>query len=108
MDSEFELLIEALQIMEGRIKATEVSQQLMAAHLADAHPDIAENIASTMNNVSQSEHVDAAPEVRDFLVLMAKHLNGDHDAGIRGLLNSAPEKEPIPWLKGVIDGGKKS
>ena len=108
MDNEFELLIGAIMRMEGRIRATEVSQQLMAAHLADLEPEIAKNMADTMGSISESDQIETEPKVRDFLALMAKHLRGDHEAELLGLLKPAPEQEPIPWLRGVIDGGKNS
>jgi len=108
MNEEFELLIEALRVIDGRIRATEVSQQLMAAHLADSQPEVAENIAKTMESIACSEQIETAPEVRDYLLVMAKHLSGNQDADIQGLLKAVPAKEPIPWLKGVIDGGKNA
>ncbi|RJP76472.1 MAG: hypothetical protein C4522_17955 [Desulfobacteraceae bacterium] len=106
---EFEgLLVEALQILEHRITAIEVTQQITFMMLHSQNNEDANRIANTFKNIAKSDKLETNERCREYLIHLAKHLNGDRDVPIMGLnkLSDPPDPlNPIPWLRGIIEGG---
>ncbi|EHR4996434.1 hypothetical protein KUH06_004569 [Vibrio parahaemolyticus] len=106
-----EKIVEALLIIDGRISAIELAQQLFAMHLGEVSADTSEGIVNTFNNISGTDKLDVSSEARKHLSDLALLIQGDTSVELKGLLKHEEECEPsnpIPWLKEVIDGGKKT
>ena len=102
------LLLEALQKIEARLRATEIGQQLICMHLSQLDNEFIGNIADTFENISASKEIQVTEEMELYFSAIASQLRGAVDSEIRGLLFAEQPKDPIPWLKGVINGGKSS
>lgn len=102
------LLVDALQAIEKRITATELAQQFIAIHLRSINTENTRALSQTLKNVSVSAEVEINNYCRTYLAHLAKLLDGDLDTPIWGLKKpvSIEPNNPIPWLRGVIEGGK--
>jgi len=107
-DEDIEIVAKAILKLNDEVRATQAAQQLITFQLQQLAPDHAEALATTMENIARSESVEASDIVREHLSHLSRSLKGDFDAPIIGLLKPAPEEnDPLHWLRGVIDGGKR-
>lgn len=107
-DEGIEVIAKAIIMLNDEVRATQAAQQLIAIQLQQLAPDHAEALATTMENIASSESVEASDIAREHLSHLSRSLKGDFDAPIIGLLKPVPdEKDPLHWLRGVIDGGKR-
>lgn len=107
-DEDFEAIAKAIVTLNDEVRATQAAQQLIAIELQQLSPEHAESLATTMENISKSDSVETSDIVRKHLSHLSRSLKGDFDAPIIGLLKPEPdEKDPLHWLRGVIDGGKR-
>ncbi|MBO2691249.1 hypothetical protein I6M59_05740 [Shewanella algae] len=110
MDSNesIEVIAQAITMLNDELRATQLAQQLIAIQLHQLTPEHAEALAGTMENIAEADEFEASDIVREHLAHLSRSLKGDLDTPLIGLQKPEPkEDDPLHWLRGVIDGGKK-
>ncbi|GAB1269520.1 hypothetical protein NBRC116493_27730 [Aurantivibrio infirmus] len=103
-----ELVAKAISALNDEIRATQVAQQLFAIQISQMAPEHAEALANTMVNIATSDAVKSSEISKHHLLNVSELLKGNIDTPIIGLNKPDKDpKDPLHWLQGVIDGGKK-
>lgn len=106
-DEVLKVLAESVLDLHESLRSIEVVQQFIARHLHIMSPESAALLANDLENVAKSDKVEVSESVRRYMLHISKSLNGNLDVPIIGLLKPVENsKDPIHWLRGVIDGGK--
>jgi hypothetical protein len=107
-DESIEVIAQAIIMLQDEVRATQVAQQLITMQLHQLAPEHAEALATTMENISKADSLETSDIVREHLAHLSRSLKGDIDTPLIGLQKPEPKKDdPLHWLRGVIDGGKR-